>query len=211
MKYLKTYLFFISLLILSISCEDDDYNCPSNIQLPPYTNDGLDIVACKINEDVWIGNEAELCHGSFYGCEPSFRIFHQGLKDEYGYNIKDKNGNFIFDSLFQIKFKSDFKFDCDNFSNTSFDLQVLASINSLETSGEKYKEMFIKYNVWTNREAGEREVYWLDFDKPYTFFVDLDTARRQASGTFSGIFEEHDTGKLIEITDGFFDMTEIGG
>ena len=60
MKYLKTYLFFISLLILSISCEDDDYNCPSNIQLPLYTNDGLDIVACKINDDVWIGNEAEL-------------------------------------------------------------------------------------------------------------------------------------------------------
>jgi len=210
MKYLKTYLFFISFLILSISCEDDDYNCPSNIQLPPYTNDGLDIVACKINDDVWIGNEEEIC-SEYTGCRPSFQINHLFKMDEDGRLIENKNGGIIRDTLFQIEFKSDFKYDCNNFSNTTFDLQVLASINSLETSGEKYKEMFIKYNVWTNREAGEREVYWLDFDKPYTFFVDLDTARRQASGTFSGIFEEHDTGKLIEITDGFFDMTEIGG
>ena len=206
---MKTIL--IILMFSFIACEDDDYNCPSNIQLPPYTNDGLDIVACKINEDVWIGNEEKICRGSFYGCGPSFQIYQLPIYGEDGRIVKDNEGNFLHDSLFQIKFKSYFKYDCNNFSNTSFDLQVLASINSLETSGEKYKEMFIKYNVWTNREAGERDIYQLDFDKPYTFFVDLDTARRQASGTFSGIFEEHDTGKLIEITDGFFDMTEIGG
>jgi len=86
------YILIIMLSMITVSCdEEDDYKCPENIMLPPYSNTGEDIVGCKIDGEVWIGDHAELCHG-FYGCTSSFDITQQVIEDEDGYVVRDEMG-----------------------------------------------------------------------------------------------------------------------
>ena len=199
---MKKLFVIIFTLLIFISCDEiESNNCPENIKLQPPTNTGENIVACKIDGEVWIGNQA-IWKDPWYGVvdyEPSFNI-----KENY---LKDENGDYKLDSIYKIYFYSSYIYDCKELIKYSFSLDdFYLTISSKGTQPFNGKLPFIKFTDYTNSDSPK--YHYMDFDKPYKLKVSLDTALGIASGTFSGIFTDYETGKELEITDGFFDMKE---
>lgn len=202
---------FIILTLTLFACEDqsDYYYCPTDLKIPPETYVGKNILACKIDNEVWIGDQGYIGSSGFLGgtvYDPSFYLYQLNVSDEDGYSLKDEHGNFIKDSLYEMYFTSLFLHNCEGYKNTEFELGAITFENSQETSGQEYKDLYIKYTVWKDANRVERDVYQLNFDKPYTYLIKIDIAKRQATGWFSGYFVDYQTKKEIYISEGFFDM-----
>ena len=191
---------FITLLIITSCDEEDKYNCPENIKLPPQTNTGENIVACKIDGEVWIGDQGIYIEPwSGVKSQPSFHIL-----ENY---FKDGNGNYKLDSIYQLSFFSSYIYDCIRINNYKFSLRnFYLSLNSNGVQPFNNEWPFIKFVDLSNMDS--LRYYHMNYDKPYQLKVSLDTALGIASGTFSGIFTDYKTGDELVITDGFFDMKE---
>jgi hypothetical protein len=199
-------IIIIVLVVAFIACEDDEeYNCPSNLTLPEHTNSGVNEISLELDSEVWVGVESYESGGAFSRTSPSFYFDQLPLRDENGRMVKDKNGIILLDTIYELRFESHFKYDCKEFFGTSISFRAVASVNSSTFYNVKYKEPYIVYST-TNGDS-----YRLNFDKPHKLLLDIDKARNQASCTFSGIFTDYDSGDEKEITNGFFDMIEIGG